>query len=339
MKGVAVSILKRVVVLLTAVVAAGPIWAQTTQPPVYAIESAKEQPLELSSRLFLAYWSPAGIIGAEDQTNPSDEPLLYRIDEEGKTENIRFSIPECRFFYVFGMAGARDGSLAVAGHAYSADGRMVNFLARISPDRKSQSVTQLPLYLPEVVALAGDGTAWTIGKVGDRDRVIEENVLRRIDMAGAILSSSGTKARATRRGTSQTPDVTAMSLLKCSKDRVGWLTQDGEYIEYSLDGKEIGRFEGPPFDTPEDLTSASGGWGMGISDSNQVFITAYTRSTNQSHLWKLNRQTQSWDAVQIKDATAVRHAHLLGVDGETLVVFRIDHPKRYVVRLAPVVDK
>lgn len=324
---------------LIALGAASLVWTQTPAPPMFAVESTRVQPLELSSRLFLAYWSPAGIIGAEDQTNPSDEPLLYRIDEEGKTESIRFSIPECRLIYVYGMAGARDGSLAVAGHAYSADGRTVGFLARISPDRKSQTVTQLPLYLPEVVSLAGDGTAWTIGKVGDRDRVIEENVLRRIDTAGAILGSSGTAASATHRGKSQTPDVSTGSLLRCSKDRVGWLTMDGEYIEYSLDGKKLGRFDGPPFGTPDDLGSAFAGWGMGMSDSNQVFISAYTSSTKERHLWRLNRQTQSWDPVQIKDAATSRPVHLLGVDGETLVVYRGDNAERHVVRLTPVADK
>lgn len=339
MKSVAVSILKRVVVLLPAVVAAGPIWAQATQPPVFAIESTKEQPLELASRLFLAHWSPAGIIGADYQTNPSDEPLLYRIDEEGKTENIRFTIPECRLIYVYGMAGAKDGSLAVAGYAYSADGRMVGFLARISSDRKSQTVTQLPLYYPRVVTIAADGTtAWTIGTVGDRDRVIEENVLRRIDGAGAIVSSSGTAARATR-ATSQIPDVSNHSILRCSKDRVGWLTRDGEYIEYSLNGKETARFEGPPFGTPDDLRGAFANWGMDISDSNQVFISAYIHSTNEIHFWKLNRQTRSWDPIQIKEATkAARAGILLGVDGETLVVYSDDSEQR-VLRLAPVADK
>jgi hypothetical protein len=33
--------------------------------------------------------------------------------------------------------------------------------------------------------------------------------------------------------------------LRSSNDRVGWFTRFDEYFEFSLDGKQIGHYEGP----------------------------------------------------------------------------------------------
>ena len=115
-----------------------------------------------------------------------------------------------------------------------------------------------------VVTITSDGNVWTIGRLHDDDntRVLEECVLRRYDPSGKLLDSRILTAKPGKDLSGRHPAIS--SSLFSSPDRVGWFTTAGEYIEFSLDGHEIGRYQGPTgLDRPD---------GVAISEDNDVVL-------------------------------------------------------------------
>jgi len=72
----------------------------------------------------------------------------------------------------------------------------------------------------------------------ENTKVLARAVLRRYDAEGKLVGSANIETR---------PYYLSLetSFLISSRDRVGWLNRGGEYVEFSLDGEEIGRYEGP----------------------------------------------------------------------------------------------
>jgi hypothetical protein len=96
-----------------------------------------------------------------------------------------------------------------------------------------------------------------------------------------------------------------------SKDRLGWLTRACEYIEFSFDGVEVGRYGCP------------GGYsdfhqigGVGLSPANDLVIGA-SWATPLGPL-ELDRATSTWKRVPVlEDSGTTRR--ILGFDGLTLM--------------------
>ena len=114
------------------------------------------------------------------------------------------------------------------------------------------------------------------------------------------------------------------SFLFSSRDRVGWYTAAGEYVEFSLDGDEIGRYQGPAgLDRPD---------GVAISEDNDVVLGDF-RATRESpappdagapQFLVLDRSSGEWIPVSLPEGQAPRWAHVLGFDGTTLVATSIN---------------
>jgi len=62
-------------------------------------------------------------------------------------------------------------------------------------------------------------------------------------------------------------ETAAASFLRASRDRIGWFTRGPEYIEFSLNGLEIGRYDRPAGAGEWDIT------GIAISDENEVIAS------------------------------------------------------------------
>jgi hypothetical protein len=147
-------------------------------------------------------------------------------------------------------------------------------------------------------------TIWTIGFLKDEEntRTMAYHVLRRFDSTGKMLTSQNVMNITGM----QTDDL---SYLRMSQDRVGWFTPFGHvYVEFSLDGTEIARYEGPDVE-----------WrkinGLALSEDNEV--VAGTSTKDNAQLVVLDRSTHAWVAAS---APATMTARVLGFDGTTLVV-------------------
>ena len=96
-----------------------------------------------------------------------------------------------------------------------------------------------------------------------------------------------------------------------SPDRVGWFN-DGSYVEFSLDGKEIGRYDGPEGDTLHDLS------GVALNDQNDVVLGRFSRKKAEFDL--LDRENGTWIPASIEKERLPSWGRVLGFDGATLVV-------------------
>jgi hypothetical protein len=265
-----------------------------------------ERDVYVSAWTHVPRWSGKLLLRFED--NLTSAPLVDAVDKDLNHDAIPFEIPGADLINVRALGGGYDGSILVGGNAFSADSRRTGFVARISPDRRRRTLIQTGLFFPEAVALAADGTVWGAGLIfdGDEGRHNTLNVIQRYDASGRMLTSLQVPKA---KGWANVPAFAAdLSHLMASQDRVGWLTNGGQYIEFSLDGKELQRFD-PPVGVDHQGTL----YGAALSSGNEVVLGR--RADRGTDVLALNRTTGTWATVSIPG-----HVFgVLGFDGDILV--------------------
>lgn len=257
--------------------------------------------------------------------NNTDEPVIFRIPPEGRSERVRFGIPGGRNISIFSVAADGNGTIAAVGMAYSGDGRLGTFLARLSPDRKQQTVTQLTPYWAKVVTLGPDGVAWAAGWLRSEDDKREDyNIVRRFGHDGALISSL--ELRAYGKGG---PDATELSAMKANSKRVVWLTNANEVIEFAADGKPQGRFPGPPL--PE-AKMTRGIVSLALSETDDLVVGVSGQPGNPGP-WIYDRQTRAWQDGQPRLEGNRGPLQVLGFDGGSLVTLGWEYGQAKVHRL------
>jgi hypothetical protein len=261
----------------------------------------------------------AGKYLVEVQDIESTAPLFNLTDSRGYNERVTFQLPDTAYITALQYNIGADGSIAVIGAALNGKNGGAQFVAWISADRKRQTVIQAYPLVPMAVAVASDGAIWTAGTLFDDEKraAIEYDVIRRYSPSGNLLSSVPVPGLRPGRGAAR---AAGYSQLQASGDRVGWFTSGDQYVEFSLDGKEIGRFEGPP------------GWGepgapmpesvfdrLAVSKGNQVVICGVSHDRNSMILLTLDRRTQAWVPVSLPGEGTPYQGRLLGFDGMELV--------------------
>jgi hypothetical protein len=257
-------------------------------------------------------WDWGALVGIwEPAANP---PFLYAVNREGEMEQVALTIPDSGYTVVRGAAGGPDGAIVATGPGFSADGRRSGFLTCIAPDRKRQTIVRTWPFFGDVVTVAPDGIIWAIGWTEDEEdpRKTEFNVLQRFDNFGRLLSSSIVNARG-RPGLGGR--AFGLSELKASPDRIGWLTDGLEYLEFALDGREMQRFPPPPVSEP-DLASLS----LALNQENEVLVGVRDRATEKWRIWVLQRAARIWSPLEIRGAEYPRWGRLLGFDGGSLLL-------------------
>ena len=258
--------------------------------------------------------------------NKTAQAILYAIRRHGPRESITFQIPDAGFVNVYDVTAGPDGSLALVGSCLSNAGQAGAFVARISRDRQRQSIVQTWPFIPVRVAVASDGTVWTAGMEKDPqrdpyDERVQDNVFRRYDNGGKLLGTFVARGRSSPGVRGNAVDA---SYVRASRDRIAWLTNGMEYIEFSLDGRESGRYEGPPVPKP------STGYGMSIalSKSNEVMVGVEEEgvvngrrlSRAKWSLWMLDRKQRAWFPVELTGARRSPGGILLGFEGSSLLI-------------------
>lgn len=250
--------------------------------------------------------------------NHSRGPVIYTIDREGKRDDTLFTFDNAAGINIgnYGAVASPSGEIAVIGSAY-ASAPFRTFIARIAPDRKTQIVTPVWPYCPIAVTFAPDVILFTISYLKDEDntREIAYSVLRRFDPSGKLFSSVNLRVRSRAYG----------GYLRASRDRVGWFTEKNEYIEFSLDGSELARYEGPPglYEGPpgNDRYQITG---VALSDADEVVATRFSVKQRQGvqdklEILLLDRNARKWISVALSNGTP-EWTQALGFDGTTLVM-------------------
>jgi hypothetical protein len=223
---------------------------------------------------------------------------------------VALDIAASAFTTVWDVAAGADGSMASVGSALSGDSRKGTFIVWISPDRSRQVVTRVWPYAPHVVVLGSDGTIWTVGEVvNDSYQLVYPNVLRHYAPSGQLLASTIImRARPNKGGAFS---VSGASTLMASNDRVGWLTLACQYLEFSLDGVELGRYN-----CPSGAGRISELGGVALSQSNDLVVGA--KQAAPLAPLELDRATGGWKPVQVLQDSGNTN-EVLGFDGLTLI--------------------
>jgi hypothetical protein len=251
-------------------------------------------------------WDAQLLVGYDG--NFSRGPVIFTLDRDGKRDDTLFTFDNAAGIRIstFGAVASSSGELAVIGSAYTS-APFTTYIARIAPDRKSQIITRVWPYSPTVVTFAPDGTLWTVGYLSDEDntREIAVSVLRRFDASGKLLGSINVRAR--------------------GRAYAGYLRASRSHIEFSLDGSERARYEGPPGryegspgDDRYEIT------GVALSDANEVVATRFSVKQRKGvqdklEILLLDRNTRKWIPVGLSSGMP-EWAQALGFDGTTLVL-------------------
>ena len=286
--------------------AQAPAPAQASPRFVLHSEASVRLPLEL----VLPIWSGRSMLGLE--INSSNQALIYSVDRDGNREEVWVAIPDAGFIRIYCLAGTPDGAIVASGSAYFSN-KAATFLAWISPDRKQQIVTRVWPYIPDAITTAPDGTVWAVGRIRDEANRWGDiqNIMRHYDRSGRMLGSWTLKPKRILKR--MAGDGTMVSYLVAAGDRIGWVTNAGEYIEYSPYGVELDRFNGPAGVEIEEprLTGAA------LSSENELFVSVQSNKPRGggSQILALDRRTGTW-----LSALPELKGELAGVDGQLLVV-------------------
>lgn len=238
------------------------------------------------------------------------KPIVWTTDSQGYRESISFIIPGATFVAVKDVASGPDRSLAVVGLAISGSSRMGTFIGWISPDRSKQTIARVWPFAPNVVTVAPDGTLWAVGSVMmNTARRLYDNVLRHYSSSGQLLAS--TVLQHVRPQSNGFPEVSEVSTLMASQDRIGWLTSTCQYIEFSFDAVELGRYP-----CPNGYSRSIDVAGVALSGVDDLLVGGQWLGPLTP--LELNRSTQVWTPMPVSQDYG-KTWKILGFDGNSLV--------------------
>jgi len=286
----------------------------TVQP----VLAQRTRSLELDRDVYTPVWQTMpkwrGKLLLRVEKNDTKAPVIDALDRDGYHEDILFDIPDSSLVGVTGTGASSDGSIVVGGYAFSADSRRASLIAWIAPDRQRRTVIRTVPFEATAVTLAADGTIWAVGNTWDNVKRANntKNVIQRYDTAGKLLSSLKVvelESPARIHG-----DANERSYLMASRDRVGWFTNSNQYIEFSLDGIELNRFDGPT--GIEDSTPPDG---VALSDANDLVVGRKVGKGRGTELLVLDRPTREWVPISVPGQKPGAWLAVFGFDGTTLV--------------------
>jgi len=148
-----------------------------------------------------------------------------------------FSVPGANSISVYSFSHGADGTIALAGAAFDAEGRGAPLVAWIKPFGQSSTVVRTDPYNPKKVTIASDGTVWTVGSQeypGKSQLDPNAGVFRHWDQSGKLIGSYVPQAIFANARQS----VNTIDRLVPAKNGVAWFSaHSGQYFEISSTGK------------------------------------------------------------------------------------------------------
>jgi hypothetical protein len=265
--------------------------------------------------LLVPVWSGYGLIGV--RSNRTSSPTIWASSSTGM-EDLEFTIPGAGQLIIWGVAASNDHTIVVDGTAIGRDSQGSNFIGIIPPDRSKKLIVRTAPYIPRAITVAPDGVIWTAGW-DDEGGQRAYNVLKRFSPSGVLLSSRHMDVKPGLW--SPDSDVSHGLKLRSSADRVAWLTGGGQYLEFSLDGTELRRFEAPANQPKtQNGTVLPVFFYLALGESNEVVVEVAGADSPASALWRLNRDARRWVPVQVGGEQPSPAAWLLGFDGNELMI-------------------
>jgi hypothetical protein len=263
-------------------------------------------------------WSNGAVIAIEGQTTLS--PVVHVFDAEGNyVRSAPFSLDGANWLLVRGYSYGPDGSIALCGQAKDARGRVGHFLAILPPDPSAPAkVVRTFPYSPASLAIAPDGTIWTMGveydpAAGKRlGRAVrpQATVIRHFDRQANQIGGFITEASVAPLDPPRPTLNGGLSNLAASRDRVGWYQGGGKsYFEITSDGT-VHTYPSLALGPGEDIN------GLAITENGAAFISKIDNHKGTEQVYQLDRVHAIWQPVQLASAGPV-----VGANGNAVAVY------------------
>jgi hypothetical protein len=176
-------------------------------------------------------------------------------------------------FWIADFDRSAAGEIVYVGGSTSTSGQIAPFLAIISPNGTSRTMSTSP-YQAHQVSVAPDGTIWTLGlEMINQDAWAAglnpaAGVLRHFDELGQLLGSTG--AQSQFKGLDQLNRLFA-GFLVATKERVGWYSSihgAGNYVEFSTQTMKPEEYPGLPRLSANGLVV-----GFALTESGKAFVS------------------------------------------------------------------
>jgi hypothetical protein len=255
-------------------------------------------------------WSNGAVIAIEGQTTLA--PTLHVFDSRGNyLRTVPFSLDGATWLLVRGYSSGPDGTIALCGQAKDAQGQVEHFLAILPPDpAAAPKIVRTYPYSPASVAIAPDGTIWTMGieyqpipgkMLGGKIRP-QADVLRHFDHEGNQIGAFIPQASVGRlQG--------ALSNLAAASGRSGWYPGGGNsYVEIASDGS-VHQYPSLTLGPGENVN------GLAITENGAVFLSAINSREGTERVFQLDRPQRTWEPVHLALPGPV-----VGANGNTVAI-------------------
>jgi hypothetical protein len=161
---------------------------------VFVLKSAA--PISAAEEPAMSRWSHEGLVTLY-VGNPVVKTFTVRGRDGSELSRTNFSIPNTSRLWVHGYDRDLSGNLVFCGEAYSSDGKLAPFIGVQSPQTGDVQLIRTYPYWPTLLAVAPDGTIWTIGgertpdgKPDGTDVNPNGDVVRHFDRSGKLIASA-----------------------------------------------------------------------------------------------------------------------------------------------------
>lgn len=256
----------------------------------------------------------------------SSNPVINVLNMHGaQIGSVSITIPESKLTAVRCVARGDDGTIVAGGWTSSVDGRTASILAVVSPDG-AVSISRTDPFQANQLTFAQDGSIWAQGFIGrNPERIVDADpahgIIRHFDRAGKMTGSFLPEAKLNNRLREM------RGYLAVAAGRVGWISWvesayggivAGGYVEIATDGslREL------PLPVMVDIR------GFTITNTGIPMADVVTERPNSGHpqrsgMMSLNRETATWEAVDMPGSTSMTGKTLIGGSGGTLAILDV----------------
>jgi hypothetical protein len=270
------------------------------------------------SNLRIPTWT-GGVMVVIDK-NDSASPVIHSFGRDGaELSPITFTIAGAVSMRIEGVAHAPNGTYAICGRAFDAQGKGGGFVSW-TLNGNTQKIVQLFPYNPQAIAMTGDGSTWIQGfeaaNGSETDPAVNPShgLIRRFDTNGVPSGSYVPRSSVfgIRLGLQD-------GVFAAGQDRVGWYANHAHvYIEVLADGTSHS-YHG--------VSGPNSRWhitGLALSDAGQAVVSAEERKTGgpATGLYMLDKSSGSWAGISLPSeiSSVVKHPLVLGSEPNGMVL-------------------
>ncbi len=257
--------------------------------------------------------------------NQSPSPAIEALDLQGNLRSVTsIAVPDARVTTLYGFSRANDGTVAASGWSESYDGKTAFFVAVVPRADQAPTIIRTNSYAAHELAIAADGTVWTVGNVLNRKADLPDadpkgGTVRHYDRSGKLLDSYFPYSALNDQVR------VMMGFLSASRGRIGWISTGdphggndrlGAYVEFSAGGK-VDEYALPP------IAPQSGAvlFGLALTDDGSTLATVLV-ARDKEQMFSLNRSTRAWEPVSPPGLPAGA-SFLSGASGNTVAVWEM----------------